>query len=295
MIPSITDLYYFQAVADELHFSHAAKRLNVTQPSLSVAIKRLETTLNLTLFLRHNKGVTLTHAGTELYSVLKVMLTQWENAIASVNATNQDIQGVVKIGCHSTLIPYMSEMVSMLFEKYPALEIHFHHDLTPKLLEAVVQGHCDIAILTNPNPHPGIILQQIADSKFGCWVSKQHADKFDLYAEDTIFICHPDLPQTQYLIKEILKKTKHTHLKKNTMNQIETLIHMTISGYGIGLLPSNYTRDFFGDKLILVPDAPSYKAPLCLAYRPENKEVKSIQIVMNAIRKVAKKGSDKES
>src|SRR5689334_8111580 len=153
MLPSFVDLFYFHEVANELHFSRAAKRLNVSQPSLSIAIKRLETLLDASLFIRHKQGMRLTRAGEELLGNVKIILNQWEKTLADIKATTKGIQGVIRIGCHSTLTPFLSGMVSGLYHHYPDIDIHFHHDVSANILEKVVKGYCEIGIVVDPYPH----------------------------------------------------------------------------------------------------------------------------------------------
>lgn len=286
MLPSSTDLIYFQEVATELHFSHAAKKLNVSQPSLSLAIKRLESALETILFIRHKQGVTLTRAGAELFKEVKKLLTQWDQTVSNIRNVNDDIKGVVNIGCHSTLAPFMSKMVAELFNKYPELEIHFQHESSIKIVENVVNGNLDIGLVIDPYPHAELILQKISETEFSFWVSSQHADKINLFAEKTLIICDPQLGQTQYLIKQLLKIIPHKELKLSAMNRIEAIAAMVVEGYGVGILPSAFTGRYYGDKLKKIPDSPIYRQPLCLAHRPENKKVMAIQIVLKAIKSI---------
>lgn len=291
MLPSAADLKYFIEVATELHFSHAAKKLNTSQPSLSLAIKRLEGSLGVCLFIRHKQGVTLTRAGNELYKDVQKLLNQWEITVSNIKQANQCVKGQVTIGCHSTLAPFMSTMVSSLLGQYPGLEIHFQYELSGKIMENVAKGFLDIGLATDPYPHSDVVLQQVAYTEFTFWVSK-YQSTLDLYAEDTVIICDPQLPQTQYLIKQLVKTTNHKQLRLNTMNQIETMAAMTAEGYGIGILPSSFTGRYFADKLQQVPNAPFYKKPLCLAYRPENKNVMAVQVVLDAIKALIQTESD---
>lgn len=287
MLPSSIDLISFYEVATELHFSRAAKKLNVSQPSLSLAIKRLEKMLNTFLFIRHKRGVTLTRSGTELFNNVKKLLDQWKEITSNIKDTNQCVRGKVRIGCHSTLAAFMGNMVSKLLDQHPGLEIHFQHELTPKIMENIVQGQLDIGITVDPYPNQDIILQKVSDCEFTYWMSSKRQMKIDLYAEDTVIICDPQLPQTQYLIKQLQKmRQHHNQLRLSTMNQIETIAKMTEENCGVGILPTAFTQRYFGNKVKKIPNAPIYKKPLCLAYRFENKNVIAIQVVLNAIKEL---------
>lgn len=288
MLPSSTDLQYFYHVATELHFSQAAKKLNVSQPSLSIAIKRLETLLETHLFIRHKQGVSLTRAGSQLLMRVKDLLSQWEKTVVEIQTTHSSLNQAVNIGCHSTLTPFMSNMVAELLTQHPGLSIHFHHQLTPKIMQNIIKGEIDIGLVTDPYQHPDVILQQIALTKFTFWVARHHVHKLDLYAKETVIICDPQLPQTQFLMKALLKQTQYKQLKLSTMNHIEAIAAMTAQGFGVGILPSCFTQRFFGDKLQEIPNAPTHEKPLYIAYRPENKAVKAIQMVIKAIKSLAK-------
>lgn len=287
MLPSSNDLYYFYNVATELHFSHAAKKLNVTQPSLSIAIKRLESLLDACLFIRHKQGLTLTRAGHQLLQDVKELLERWEKTVSSIKKTTHDISGEIRIGCHATLAPFMCAMLSELHQKYPGLLIQFQHDLTIKIMQDLVKGNIDIGLVTDPYPNPDIILKPISLTHFTYWVAIRHYSKIDLYAQGTTVICDPQLPQTQYLMKQLLKRTKHQQLKITAMNNIEVIAAMTVEGFGAGILPSCFTGRYFGDKVRKIPDAPVYEKPLYYAYRPESKDVAAVQIVLRAIRSLA--------
>lgn len=289
MLFSVTDLIYFTEVATELHFSRAAKKLHVSQPSLSLAINRLEKALTIELFIRHKRGVTLTRAGSQLFKDVKKLLTQWDEIITNVKAVNQTVKGKVTIGCHSTITHFMTGMISQLLITNPALEIHFHHALTPEIMENILQGHLDIGIVTDPYPNQDVILQKIAVTEFTFWRSTQHTNTYDLYDEDAVIICDPQLAPTQFLLKELQKVRNNKRLRLSTINDIETIVTMTAENCGIGILPTAWTELNFKHKLDKIPNSPLYRKPLCLAYRSENKNIKSVQIVLDAIKTVAKK------
>lgn len=268
-----------------MHFSHAAKKLNVTQPSLTMAVKRLETLLDTPLFIRHAQGVTLTRSGQKLLTHTEKLLLGWEDIVSGIKDINQGEKGKVTIGCHSTLAPFMSNMVANLLTNHPGMEINFFHETSIKIMENVLQGRIDIGLVTDPNHHSNIILQPLTFTEFAFWVSSKHASKLDLYAINTVIICDPKLPPTQYLLKKIINKVKH-ELRLSTMNQIESMAAMTAQGYGIGILPSAFTQAYFGKELEKIPKSPIYKKPLYLCFRSENKNLQVIQLVLKEIKKL---------
>lgn len=284
MLPSTIDLAYFLEVANELHFSRAAKKLHVSQPSLSLAIQRLEKSLATDLFIRHKRGVTLTRTGYELFNYVNKIMDQWDETIANIKTANQLIKGKVIIGCHSTIAHFMTNIVTQLHKQHSGLEIHFQYELTPIIMENIGQGYFDIGIVTDPYLHPDVIIQQISMTEFTYWVSTETSINFDLYDEETVIICDPQLAPTQFLLKALKKQRKSERLRLCTMNDIETIVAMTAENSGIGILPTAWTELRFRDKLKKIPNAPVYSKPLCLAYRAENKNVMAVQVILKAIK-----------
>ena len=288
LLPSSTDLHYFFEVATQLHFSRAAKKLNVSQPSLSMAIKRLEIDLQTALFIRHKNGLTLTSTGQLLFDHVEKLFDTWQQTVSNIKNISEEVKGHITIGCHSTFAYFLTNLVSQLHTAHPGLEIHFHHDANARIMERIAQGTLDIGIVVAPYPHQDVIIHHVYDTEFAFWASNmQDVNKIDLYHEDTLFICDPQLAPTQFLINAILKKTKHKKLRLSTMNQIEVIAEMTTMGEGVGILPFVYTNKYHGHKLTLIPNAPICKMRLCIAYRPENKNIKSLTTVLNAIKNVA--------
>src|SRR3990167_5995696 len=97
------ELIYFIELAQILNFSRASERIGISQPSLSVAIKRLEKAIGTDLFIRRKKGVTLTPAGRRLLSHAKQLLQSWESVKAAALASHHEVQGSIYIGCHPSL------------------------------------------------------------------------------------------------------------------------------------------------------------------------------------------------
>ena len=99
MDPHLRDLRYFVAVAEELHFTNAAQRLHIAQPTLSRQIRQLERQLDVILFDRNQRSVALTVAGKELLSGARKILELWENT----NISLQEAGEVLRVGLQSTL------------------------------------------------------------------------------------------------------------------------------------------------------------------------------------------------
>ncbi|ARB92630.1 LysR family transcriptional regulator [Legionella longbeachae] len=284
MLPSASDLIYFYEVAKESNFSRAAKKLHISQPSLSFSIKRLEQLLNTNLFIRHTQGVTLTRAGNKLFENFESLLTQWNSLTTTIEETNQNIKGKVTIGCYSTLCSYMSKMSSNLLLQYPELEIHFKHGLSADIMQHIIEGNVDLGIMTDPYPHANVIIRKIAETEFAFWSSCKQNKEVDLYADELLILADLKIPLVHSLLNELQKLRQHRPAPRIcNVDQIEALAAMAINNHGAAILPKCYIELHFKDQLKMIEDTPTYVKPLCMVYRPDVKQVAAVKVVLKAI------------
>src|SRR3990167_1169865 len=103
MTPSPSDLSYFIEVANMSNLSRASEALGISQPSLTLAMQRLEQTVGAPLLVRHKRGVTLTKAGEQLLAHARDLMQRWENIKSEALASMHEVQGAISLGCHPTV------------------------------------------------------------------------------------------------------------------------------------------------------------------------------------------------
>src|SRR4051812_39492811 len=131
MIPSPADLKYFMEIAQTQNVSRAAERLAISQPSLSLSIRRMEQQLGVALFIRSKRGVSLTQAGRQLLVKARHLQQTWDDVRASALASMEEVQGSYVIGCHSSVALFgIGGFLPDLLEKYPKLDISLRHDIS---------------------------------------------------------------------------------------------------------------------------------------------------------------------
>lgn len=283
MLPSPVELTYFSEVADSLNLSRTSKRLGVTQPSLSLAIKRLEHTLGLQLFIRHKQGVSLTPAGEKLLSQVKPLLQYWENTKINVRDTHQHIQGRVTIGCRSATALLMGGFLKNLLHTHPNLEVSFKFQNAQKIAEGVIHSTIDIGLISNPPQHPDLIIHKINDVEMSFWVGAGNSPLQAIDSGQAVIICESNAPMAQTLLRKIGKDNRRIARTIN-VNSLEVVAHFTMEGCGIGILPSCFEHPSYHGKLTRLTDLPSATSDICLIYRHENKNVAAIKAITNAIR-----------
>jgi DNA-binding transcriptional LysR family regulator len=283
MLPSAAELEYFLEVASSLNLSRASERLGMSQPSLSLAIKRLEQSVGTHLFIRHQHGVTLTQAGKQLLLHTRQLLQDWENTRSQALASHQEVQGYFTIGCPATMaIHSLSGFLPTLLENNPKLEIQLKHDVSRRIMEQVISLSIDIGIVANPIKHPDLIIIKLCDDDVTFWVGPGTRKIQNTHSKEAIILCDPDLTQTQSLLKT--KKNNISHSRMIKINSLEVIANLTAKGCGIGILPTRVVQSMYPDKLKRIPKAPVYRDQLCLIYRNENRNIHAIQVMTNAIK-----------
>jgi LysR family transcriptional regulator, cell division regulator len=280
-IPSPSDLTYFVEVARLLNLSRAAESLGISQPSLTMAIKRIEHAIGTEILVRHKQGVSLSIAGKQLLAHTRLLLQQWDTIKSETLASQHDVQGCFTIGCHPSVALYsLPRFMGKLMKSYPKLEIKLQHDLSRRITEQVINLKIDIGIAVNPTRHTDLIIKPLSNDKISLWRGSTESTIHDLQSGEAVLLCDPDLIQTQAILKEMKKR----HMKFSRIissNNLEVIADLTKSHSGIGILPGNVATT---RHLTPIAKSPYYEDEICLLYRGENRNVKAIQIITSAIK-----------
>ena len=283
MLPSPAELSYFVEVSHALNFSRAAERLSISQPSLSLAIKRLEATMGTTLFIRHKHGVTLTQAGKKLLLHVRQFIEDWESIKVKALATHETIQGRFTIGCNAVIAIYLvSKFLPPLLEKYPQLDIQLEHAISQKITEQVIALTMDIGLVINPVKHPDLIIRKLGIDETRFWVGPGKNAIQDMQSENAVLLCNPDSMQVQALLKKCKKLNVHFNRVVKSQN-LEVIANLCAHGAGIAILPERVAQSLYPNKLKPIAKLPHYSDELCLIYRHENRQIKAMQAIIQAI------------
>jgi len=288
MMPSVSELTYFLEVSNTLNLSQAAKSLSISQSALSRAIQNLESTVGTALLIRHSKGVKLTPAGQKIVLQVKPLLQNWQNTKLEALASHNQVQGQIKLGCHSTIGLFIHGFLAELLEIHSALDIELRHAPSDIITQSVIDLNIDIGIVTNPIPYPDLIIRKIYESDTTFWIGEGNRNIQDIHTKNAVLICDPEMVHTQL----ILKKCKTSSIRFNRIlkiNSLEVVASLTANGCGIGLLPSCFIRSVYANKLKRIPNFPVIKKDLYLIYRKEFLNIVAFKTVIDAIKKWAKK------
>jgi DNA-binding transcriptional LysR family regulator len=280
MIGSPNDLKYFLEIANTQNLTRAAEKLNISQPSLSMAIQRLEKAIGAPLIIRHKRGVSLSKAGKLLLIHAKELIQKWDVVKAGVEAAYHHPAGQVTLGCHqSVALHSIPGFLPSLLMKYPKLELRMSHGFSYNLIDKISKFEIDIGILVNPVKQPDLIIRKLYDDYDTFWYAK---NKKASSLKNPTLLCDLDRSQTQILLKKH-KKLNISYSRIITSSNLEMLSTLTASGCGIGILPARVVFSTNPGKLKQFPSAPICYDEICLVYRHENKNVGAIKVVIEAI------------
>ncbi len=172
---TLTELRYLVAVARERHFGKAAEACFVSQPTLSVAIKKLEEELDVKLFERGSNEVTVTPLGMEIVHQAHLVLEQAAGIKALARHGKNPLSGPLRLGVIYTIAPYlMPDLVRHSIERVPQMPLILQENFTVKLLEMLRAGEIDAAVLAEPFPDAGLATAALYDEPFQIAVPKKH-------------------------------------------------------------------------------------------------------------------------
>lgn len=240
---NLRDLQYLVAVAEHRHFGKAAKVCFVSQPALSMQIKKLEDTLGLPLLERNTKTVLLTKTGETIAAYAKNILLQVKEMQEFAKQAKDPYSGTLNLGIIPTLAPYLlPHIMPALGKAFPKLVFHLVEEQTAYLLEKLKQGKLDAAILALPITDNELTTTALFEEDFmlATPVNDQLAKRNKIKTSDlenrTLLLLeegHCMRDQALMLCHKI-HATEETNFRATSL---ETLRHMVIAKTGITLMP----------------------------------------------------------
>ena len=283
MIPSPAELHYFVEVASTLNISRAAERLGISQPSLSLAVKRLEEALGAELLIRSKSGVNLTRAGLKFVAQARLLLHEWERLGSEALREESLLSGRYVIGCHPSVALYtLPQVIPDLLARYEALELKLVHGLSRQVTDDVIGFKTDIGLVVNPVEHPDLVIKTLAHDEVTLWTAPDQGAAQRAAAGKGVLICDPDLLQTQSILKQLAKKGL-TFVRTLTTSSLEVVATLTAAGAGIGVLPGRVATRDPHQGLVALPEAPQFTDRICLIYRADAQKSAASKTLLSII------------
>ena len=294
---TLTELRYIVAVAREKHFGHAAEACFVSQPTLSIAIKKLEDELEVKIFERGGSEVTVTPLGEAIVRQAQAVIEQ-AAAIKEIAKRGKDpVAGPLRLGIIYTIGPYLlPELVRQVIERTPQMPLMLQENFTVKLLEMLRAGELDCAILAEPFPDAGLAIAPLYDEPFMAAVPKDHplARRRSVSAEElkqqTMLLLgtgHCFRDQVLEVCPELSRHSQSSAGIQKTFegSSLETIRHMVASGVGVTVLPRTACAQPREDELLrYIPFvAPPPHRRVSLVWRKSFTRVPAMEAVRRAI------------
>ncbi|MBX3585726.1 MAG: LysR family transcriptional regulator [Ramlibacter sp.] len=246
---TLTELKYIVAVAREKHFGKAAEACFVSQPTLSVAIKKLEDELEVKLFERSANEVTVTPLGEEIVRQAQSVLEQAANIKEIAKRGKDPLAGPLRLGIIYTIGPYLlPDLVRQAIARTPQMPLMLQENFTVKLLEMLRTGEIDCAIMAEPFPDTGLATAALYDEPFMAAVPSTHplAARKSVTAEglkkETMLLLgngHCFRDHVLEVCPEFARFSSDAEGIRKSFegSSLETIKHMVAAGMGVTLVP----------------------------------------------------------
>ncbi len=246
---TLTELKYIVAVAREKHFGRAAEACFVSQPTLSVAVKKIEEELEVKLFERSANEVTVTPLGEEIVRQAQAVLEQAASIKEIAKRGKDPLSGPLKLGVIYTIGPYLlPDLVRQMITHTPQMPLMLQENFTVKLLEMLRTGEIDCAILAEPFPDAGLAVAPLYDEPFYAAVPANHPlakndsiSTEELKAETMLLLgtghCFRD--HVLEVCPEFARFSSNAEGIRKSFegSSLETIKHMVAAGMGVTLVP----------------------------------------------------------
>ncbi len=246
---TLTELRYIVAVARERHFGRAAEGCFVSQPTLSVAIRKLEEELDVKLFERGSSEVSITPIGQEIVEQAQRVLEQAASIREIAKRGKDPLAGPLRLGVIFTIAPYLlPPLVRALIAATPQMPLLLQEQLTVKLLDMLRNGELDAAILAEPFPDHGLSIAPLYDEPFVVAVPPGHRlangapVRSEAIKNETMLLLGTGHCFRDHVLEVCPEFARFSPSSEGIQrsfegSSLETIKHMVASGMGITILP----------------------------------------------------------
>ncbi|MDX2220896.1 MAG: LysR substrate-binding domain-containing protein [Burkholderiales bacterium] len=292
---TLTELRYIVALAQERHFGHAAEKCFVTQPTLSLAIKKLEEELGLMLFERNKSEVIVTAAGEAIVAQAKRVLEEANRIYQLARAGGDPLSGPLRLGVIPTIGPYLlPELVPLLRKAAPNMPLSIEENLTGNLAPMLRQGEIDAALIALPFVIPGVKTRMLYEESFRVvvpnghpWGKRKKVKPSELGTENLLMLNTGHCFRDQVL-EACPGQAPDALTDGRAGSSLETIRAMVASGLGVSVLPCSALGKPYQTRSVHVlefdSEIPSRK--VALAWREGFGRAGAIDVLANAVKAV---------
>lgn len=285
---TLIELRYLVALAETGHFGRAAESFNVSQSTLSMAVRKLEEDLGVLLFERSKSGNRVTQMGERIIAQARATLAQADNIIALAKADKHQLSGQLKLGAIFTLGPsLLPQLIPSLKLMANQLTLSCYEGYNSDLRHKLRTSELDAILISQPFNEPDVVTQEIYSEPLQLVMPPNHAlaaKKIialdDLHGQSFLL-----LSEKQCLREQVLKVFEPAANNAIECSSLDTLRHMIAIGLGISILPSSATGSaiYSSQALATRPLQHHPVRKISLAWRASFPRHKAIDAVRRAI------------
>lgn len=256
---TLTEMRYIVALARERHFGKAAEACHVSQPTLSVALKKVEGQLGAALFERTASDVRITALGERIVVQAKRVLDEAVRLEEIAGTVGDPMSGPLRVGVIYTIAPYLlPQLIPALHQHAPAMPLFLKEDFTANLIPALKAGELDVIVIALPFAEPGLVAQAVYEEPFRVivpaahpWVNRADIEADELDGQDLLLLGQGNCFRDQVL--ESCPRLGEPDALAHSLegSSLETIRYMVASGAGVAVMPST-AADPLIDKETLV-------------------------------------------
>ena len=291
---TLSELRFIEALAHEKNFRKAAEKSFVSQPALSLGIKKIEDELNITIFERSvgaGGDVKITPVGQKIIEQAVIVLEQAAKIKDISVGGDKQLDLPFKLGLIYSIAPYLLPLIIPSLKKsVPNMPLEVHEDITKNLESDLKRGSIDAAVIALPFDMPGVEIEVLYDEPFvvviplkHIWQVKKTIKAKDLSKEKVLLLDRTHCFSNQ-VVEACPGLSKNSEIQLG--NSLETIRKMVASNLGISVLPKSATTDKYQDPLVkTIPFEPPVPfRRVALAYRKSAVKKDAITHIINVIK-----------
>ncbi|MBS99150.1 MAG: hydrogen peroxide-inducible genes activator [Oceanospirillaceae bacterium] len=291
---TLTELRYIVTLAQEQHFGHAAERCYVSQPTLSIAVKKLEEELGIALFERSKNAVRVTPVGEKIVRQAQMVLEQAEAIREMAKEGKDQLASPLRVGAIYTIGPYLfPQLVPRVQELAPQMPLYIEENFTEVLRGKIRTGELDAIIIALPFHEPDVLTRALYDEPFMMVMPKEHPlarekeiDSNKISDERMLLLGEGHCFRDQVLEAcPTLNQSFHNQHTITEGSSLETIRMMVASGLGTSVLPISAIEGHPSRGLVATRPfkAPQPTRTVALAWRASFPRPQAIEALMQAI------------
>jgi LysR family hydrogen peroxide-inducible transcriptional activator len=297
---TLTELRYLVALSETGHFRKAAEQCNVSQPTLSIAVKKLEEELGITLFERAHHKVAATPTGLRIVEQARTILQETQNLRHLAEQGKDPLGSVLCVGAIYTVGPYLfPRLISRLQQLAPKMPLFIEENYTANLRGKLSSGALDAIFVALPFTETEVVTRALFDEPFVVLLPEDHPLAAESHIDTRALAEHRVLlmgeghcfrDQVLEACPGLQQAIREKSAQGNTViegSSLETLKHMVASGLGITVLPESAAREAtYGERTLAVRPFidPAPRRSIALAWRVSYPRAEAIDILIDSLR-----------